>query len=79
VDAGKAKAIEIAKQRAQQEQREIETKIEELIKQIESSDDFKAAKEAVMTDLNTQISGAKKKTKKTLQHTLELLEKRLQS
>jgi thioredoxin-like negative regulator of GroEL len=79
VNAGKAKAMEIAKQRADQEARQLALKVDDLINAINISNDPKAAGEELLAGLQTQIDGAKKKAKKTLQQTLELLEQRLTS
>ena len=79
VNAGKAKAMEIAKQRADQEARQLALKVDDLINVINISNDPKAAGEELLAGLQTQIDGAKKKAKKTLQQTLELLEQRLTS
>jgi tryptophanyl-tRNA synthetase len=79
VNAGKAKAMEIAKQRADQEARQLALKVDDLINAINISNDPKAAGEELLAGLQTQIDGAKKKAKKTLQQTRELLEQRLTS
>jgi tryptophanyl-tRNA synthetase len=79
VNAGKAKAMEIAKQRAEQEAQQLALKVDDLINAITISNDPKAAGEELRAGLQTQIDGAKKKAKKTLQQTLELLEQRLTS
>ena len=79
VNAGKAKAMEIAKQRAEQEAQNLALKVDDLINAITFSDDPKAAGEELLAGLQTQIDGAKMKAKKTLQQTLELLEQRLTS
>ena len=77
VDAGKAKAIAIAKQRVQQEAQEVALEVEALVKTIKSSSDPKAASEQVLRALQEKVGGAKKKAKKTLQQTLELLKQQL--
>ena len=77
VDAGKAKAIAIAKQRVQQEAQQVALEVEALVKTIKSSSDPKAASEQVLRDLQEKVGGAKKKAKKTLQQTLELLKQQL--
>ena len=74
-----AKAMEIAKQRADQEARQLALKVDDLINVINISNDPKAAGEELLAGLQTQIDGAKKKAKKTLQQTRELLEQRLTS
>ena len=79
VDAGKAKGIAIAKQRAEQESQQLAFEVDDLINTINTSSDPKAAGEEILAGLRTQIDGAKKKAKKTLQQTLELLEQRLTS
>jgi len=79
VDAGKAKGIAIAKQRAEQEVRQLALQVDDLINTINTSSDPKAAGVEMLASLRTQIDGAKKKAKKTLQQTLELLEQRLTS
>ena len=77
VDAGKAKAIAIAKQRIQQEAQQVALEVEALVKTIKSSSDPKAASEQVLRALQEKVGGAKKKAKKTLQQTLELLKQQL--
>ena len=77
VDAGKAKAIAIAKQRVQQEAQQVALEVEALVKTIKSSSDPKAASEQVLRALQEKVGGAKKKAKKTLQQTLELLNQQL--
>lgn len=77
VDAGKAKAIAIAKQRVQQEAQQVALEVEALVKTIKSSSDPKAASEQVLRALQEKVVGAKKKAKKTLQQTLELLKQQL--
>ena len=77
VDAGKAKAIAIAKQRVQQEAQQVALEVEALVKTIKSSSDPKAASEQVLRALQEKVGGAKKKAKKTLQQTLELLKQQL--
>ena len=77
VDAGKAKAIAIAKQRVQQEAQQVALEVEALVKTIKSSSDPKAASEQVLRALQEKVGGAKKKAKKTLQRTLELLKQQL--
>ena len=77
VEAGKAKAIAIAKQRVQQEAQQVALEVEALVKTIKSSSDPKAASEQVLRDLQEKVGGAKKKAKKTLQQTLELLKQQL--
>ena len=77
VDAGKAKAIAIAKQRVQQEAQQVALEVEALVKTIKSSSDPKAASEQVLRALQEKVGGAKKKAKKTLQQTLELLKQEL--
>ena len=77
-DAGKAKAVAIAKQRAEQELQEINLKVDSLMEGIKQSGNEKTAAIAAVTQLKLQIDSAKKKAKKTLQLTLELLEKRLE-
>ena len=77
VNAGKAKAIAIAKQRVQQEAQQVALEVEALVKTIKSSSDPKAASEQVLRDLQEKVGGAKKKAKKTLQQTLELLKQQL--
>ena len=77
VDAGKAKAISIAKQRVQQEAQQVALEVEALVKTIKSSSDPKAASEQVLRALQEKVGGAKKKAKKTLQQTLELLKQQL--
>ncbi|MDB9752914.1 tryptophan--tRNA ligase [Oceanospirillaceae bacterium] len=78
-DAGKAKAVAIAKQRAEQEIQEVSLKVDALMNGIKESGDAKTAAITAMTQLKLQIDSAKKKAKKTLQLTLELLEKRLEN
>ena len=77
VDAGKAKAIAIAKQRVEQEAQQVALEVEALVKTIKSSSDPKAASEQVLRALQEKVGGAKKKAKKTLQQTLELLKQQL--
>ena len=77
VDAGKAKAIAIAKQRIEQEAQQVALEVEALVKTIKSSSDPKAASEQVLRALQEKVGGAKKKAKKTLQQTLELLKQQL--
>ena len=77
VNAGKAKAIAIAKQRVQQEAQQVALEVEALVKTIKSSSDPKAASEQVLRALQEKVGGAKKKAKKTLQQTLELLKQQL--
>ena len=77
VDAGKAKAIAIAKQRVQQEAQQVALEVEALVKTIKSSSDPKAASDQVLRALQEKVGGAKKKAKKTLQQTLELLKQQL--
>ena len=77
VDAGKVKAIAIAKQRVQQEAQQVALEVEALVKTIKSSSDPKAASEQVLRALQEKVGGAKKKAKKTLQQTLELLKQQL--
>ena len=77
VDAGKAKAIAIAKQRVEQETQQVALEVEALVKTIKSSSDPKAASEQAIRALQKKVDGAKKKAKKTLQQTLELLKQQL--
>ncbi|MDC0085119.1 tryptophan--tRNA ligase [Oceanospirillaceae bacterium] len=77
VDAGKAKAIAIAKQRVEQETQQAALEVEALVKTIKSSSDPKAASEQAIRALQEKVDGAKKKAKKTLQQTLELLKQQL--
>ena len=77
VDAGKVKATAIAKQRVQQEAQQVALEVEALVKTIKSSSDPKAASEQVLRALQEKVGGAKKKAKKTLQQTLELLKQQL--
>ena len=77
VNAGKAKAIAIAKQRVEQEAQQVALEVEALVKTIKSSSDPKAAGEQVLRALQEKVGGAKKKAKKTLQQTLELLKQQL--
>ena len=77
VNAGKAKAIAIAKQRVEQEAQQVALEVEALVKTIKSSSDPKAASEQVLRALQEKVSGAKKKAQKTLQQTLELLKQQL--
>ena len=77
VDAGKAKAITIAKQRVEQETQQVALEVEALVKTIKSSSDPKAASEQAIRALQEKVDGAKKKAKKTLQQTLELLKQQL--
>ncbi|WP_443638307.1 tryptophan--tRNA ligase [Candidatus Njordibacter sp. Uisw_058] len=77
VNAGKAKAIAIAKQRVEQEAQQVALEVEALVKTIKSSSDPKAASEQVLRALQEKVGGAKKKAKKTLQQTLELLKQQL--
>lgn len=77
VDVGKAKAIAIAKQRVEQEAQQVALEVEALVKAIKSSSDPKAASEQVLRALQEKVGGAKKKAKKTLQQTLELLKQQL--
>lgn len=77
VDAGKAKGIAIAKQRAAEETQQLTLKVDELISNINASGDVKAAGEDAIAGLKLQIDSAKKQAKKTLQLTLDLLEQRL--
>ena len=77
VDAGKAKAMAIAKQRAEQEVLQLASQVDDLINTIEASSDPKVAGEEALLGLQVQIDGAKKKAKKTLQQTFQLLEQRL--
>jgi tryptophanyl-tRNA synthetase len=79
VDAGKAKAMAIAKQRTEQEAQLLTLQVDELMNTVNASNDPKAAGEAALVDLTVQIDGAKKKAKKTLQQTFDLLEQRLTS
>ena len=69
----------IAKQRAEQEIQEVSLKVDALMNGIKESGDAKTAAITAMTQLKLQIDSAKKKAKKTLQLTLELLEKRLEN
>jgi len=77
VDAGKAKAMAIAKQRAEQEVLQLASQVDDLINTIEASSDPKVAGEEALLGLQVQIDGAKKKAKKNLQQTFQLLEQRL--
>lgn len=77
VDAGKAKAIAIAKQRVEQETQQVALEVEALVKTIKSSSDPKAASEQAIRALQEKVDGAKKKAKKNLQQTLELLKQQL--
>jgi len=77
VDAGKAKAVAIAKQRVEQETQQVALEVEALVKTIKSSSDPKAASEQAIRALQEKVDGAKKKAKKTLQQTLELLKQQL--
>ena len=77
VDAGKAKAIAIAKQRVEKETQQVALEVEALVKTIKSSSDPKAASEQAIRALQEKVDGAKKKAKKTLQQTLELLKQQL--
>ena len=79
VDAGKAKAMAIAKQRAEQEVLQLASQVDDLINTIKASSDPKVAGEEALLGLQVQIDGAKKKAKKTLQQTFQLLEQRLTS
>jgi tryptophanyl-tRNA synthetase len=79
VDAGKAKAMAIAKQRTEHEAQLLTLQVDELMNTVNASNDPKAAGEAALVDLTVQIDGAKKKAKKTLQQTFDLLEQRLTS
>jgi tryptophanyl-tRNA synthetase len=79
VDAGKAKAMAIAKQRTEQEAQQLTLQVDELMNTVNASNDPKATGEAALVDLTVQIDGAKKKAKKTLQQTFDLLEQRLTS
>ena len=64
VDAGKAKAIAIAKQRVEQETQQVALEVEALVKTIKSSSDPKAASEQAIRALQEKVDGAKKKAKK---------------
>ena len=77
MDAGKAKAIAIAKQRVEQETQQVALEVEALVKTIKSSSDPKAASEQAIRALQEKVDGAKKKAKKNLQQTLELLKQQL--
>jgi ribosomal protein S4 len=54
-------------------------RVDDLITKIQASSNSQVAGEEALADLKAQIDGAKKKAKKTLQHTFELLEQRLTS
>ena len=69
----------IAKQRAEEEAQQVALRVDDLITKIQASSNSQVAGEEALADLKAQIDGAKKKAKKTLQHTLELLEQRLTS
>ncbi len=79
VDAGKAKAMAIAKQRAEHDTQQLKMRVDELINTINASSDPKGAGEAALLDLRTQADSAKKKAKKNLQQIVGLLEQRLTS
>ena len=78
-DAGKAKAMAIAKQRADEDAQQLVMQVDELLKKIGASNNPQAAGEEALEALQTQINGAKKKAKKNLQQTFELLQQRLSS
>jgi tetrahydrodipicolinate N-succinyltransferase len=67
----------IAKQRAEQEVLQLASQVDDLINTIEASSDPKVAGEEALLGLQVQIDGAKKKAKKNLQQTFQLLEQRL--
>ncbi|MDC9719140.1 MAG: tryptophan--tRNA ligase [Gammaproteobacteria bacterium] len=77
VDAGKAKAIAIAKQRAEEETQRMVSRVDELMLSINATADSKLAGKEALAALQLQINSAKKKAKKTLQQTFDLLEQRL--
>lgn len=76
-DAGKVKAMAIAKQRAEQEAQELAVQVDGLMNTIDAHSDPQTAAKETLAALQRQINAAKKKTKKTLQQTFELLEQRL--
>ena len=78
-DAGKAKAIAIAKYRAEQELQQLTLQVEGMINVINAHSDPDTAATDSLHDLQMQIDGAKRKAKKTLQQTYELLKQRLSS
>lgn len=77
VDAGKAKAIAIAKQRAEEETQRMVSRVDELMLSINATADSKLAGKEALAALQLEINSAKKKAKKTLQQTFDLLEQRL--
>jgi tryptophanyl-tRNA synthetase len=78
-DAGKAKAMAIAKQRADEDAQQLVMQVDELLKKIAASNNSHAAGEEALEALQTQMNSAKKKAKKSLQQTFELLKQRLSS
>jgi tryptophanyl-tRNA synthetase len=79
IDVGKAKGLAIAKQRAEEETAQLNLKVDELIRHINASSSGELASTEAIAELKLQIDSAKKKAKKTLQLTLELLQQRLAS
>lgn len=73
MDAGKAKAIAIAKQRVQQEAQQVALEVEALVKTIKSSSDPKAASEQVLRALQEKVGGAKRKLKRPYSKPLNCL------
>jgi ElaB/YqjD/DUF883 family membrane-anchored ribosome-binding protein len=69
----------IAKQRADEDAQQLVMQVNELLKKIGASNNPQAAGEEALEALQTQINGAKKKAKKNLQQTFELLQQRLSS
>ena len=69
----------IAKQRADEDAQQLVMQVDELLKKIGASNNPQAAGEEALEALQIQINGAKKKAKKNLQQTFELLQQRLSS
>ena len=76
-DAGKAKAMEIAKQRAHEDAQKVIAEVDAIMARVAADHDPVAAGVAEINQLQQKITDAKKKARKTLQQTLELLEQRL--
>lgn len=77
VDAGKAKAIAIAKQRTEQAAQQLAQQVDQWLVTINASANPTQAGLDLIVDLQQQIEKAKKKARKQLQQSLELLEQRL--
>jgi tryptophanyl-tRNA synthetase len=77
VDAGKAKAVAIAKQRTEQAAQQLAQQVDQWLATINASANPKQAGLDQVVDLQQQIESAKKKARKQLQQGLELLKQRL--